>query len=121
MNVEWESVLSIVFPAIEERATKTVRRVVKFDEKHKIHMKQRYDRDLVGFWSVLDQVQERMTHSDWSNIHDDGRFIQSFITKSEPHTPLALSPFLYEILYYITHPRYLPVTDLEKGMDALHI
>lgn len=107
-----------MFPAIEKRTSKAVGRQVKFDDKHKIHMKQRYDRDIVGFWSVLDQVQDRMTHSDWSNIRDDGRFIQSFITKSEPHMPLTLTPYLYEILYYITHPR---VSDIEAGMDAMHL
>lgn len=111
----------MVFPSIEDRTTKAVGRVVKFDEKHKIHMKQRYDRDPVGFWSVLDQVQDRMTHSDWSNVRDDGRFIQSFITKSEPHAPLSLTPYLYEILYYLSHSNPSQTLSLEAKMGAVHL
>jgi hypothetical protein len=87
-----------VFSAIEERASGAVGRRVQFDEKHKLHLKQRYDRDAGAFWSILDQVQERMAHSDWSNVRDDGRFIQSFITKAEPQMPLNLSEFLRSVL-----------------------
>ena len=62
-----------------------------------------YDRDPCAFWSILDQVQERMATSDWSNVRDDGRFIQSFITKSEPHLPLVLSPFLAAVTDALIH------------------
>lgn len=97
-DVSWTDIIEFVFPQIEDRASKSVGRPVLFDEKHKLHLKQRYDRDAGAFWSILDQVQERMAHSDWSNVRDDGRFIQSFITKAEPQLPLELGDFLRSVL-----------------------
>lgn len=101
--IPWDAISAAVIPAVEEHATICVGRTVRFDEKHKIHLKQRFDRDVLAFWSAFDQVQERMASSDWSTVRDDGRFIQSFITKSEPHLPLVLSPFLAAVTDALIH------------------
>jgi len=90
INVIYEKII----PAVEEHTSICVGRTVRFDDKHKYHMKQRYERNVLSFWSVFDQVQERMSSSDWSTVRDDARFIQSFITRSGPKVPLVLSPFL---------------------------
>ena len=101
--IPWDAVAAAVIPAVEQHASICVGRPVRFDEKHKIHLKQRFDRDVLAFWSAFDQVQERMAASDWSTVRDDGRFIQSFITKSEPHLPLTLSPFLAAVTDALIH------------------
>jgi len=92
--IPWSAIFDKIIPAVEEHTSICVGRTVRFDDKHKYHMKQRYDRNILSFWSVFDQVQERMASSDWSTVRDDARFIQSFITRSEPKLPLVLSPFL---------------------------
>ena len=98
VDLTWDQITALLLPQIEAHASQCVQREVHFDEKHKLHLKQRYDRDPCAFWSILDQVQERMATSDWSNVRDDGRFIQSFITKAEPQIPLHLPPLTLWII-----------------------
>lgn len=101
INVSWENVINVIIPAIEKNTSEAIGKPVKFDEKHILHLKQRYDRDVVSFLSVLDQVQDRMLHADWTNVRDNCRFIQSFITRTEPKFPLNFTPFLFELLFKI--------------------
>ena len=98
IDLDWDTIAREVIPALEERVSDCVGRPVRFDEKHKQHFKQRFDRDQQAFWSVLDQVQERMSTSDWSNVRTPQRFIQSFITKAQPSTTFAPSLYLEHVL-----------------------
>lgn len=113
IDLTWDQITALLFPQIEQHASQCVQREVHFDEKHKLHLKQRYDRDPCAFWSILDQVQERMATSDWSNVRDDGRFIQSFITKAEPQIPLHLSPYLYTLLAALHGKQVTPQMELQ--------
>ena len=113
IDLTWDQITTLLFPQIEQHASQCVQREVHFDEKHKLHLKQRYDRDPCAFWSILDQVQERMATSDWSNVRDDGRFIQSFITKAEPQIPLHLSPYLYTLLAALHGKQLTPQMELQ--------
>ena len=101
INVSWEDVIQTIIPAIEKNVSQTISKEVHFDEKHILHLKQRYDRDIVSFLSILDQVQDKMLHAEWANVRDSCRFIQSFITKVEPKFPLNFTPFLFELLFTI--------------------
>lgn len=93
--------IDTIIPAIEQNVSQAISKEVHFDEKHILHLKQRYDRDVVSFLSVLDQVQDKMLHAEWTNVRDSCRFIQSFITKVEPKFPLNFTPFLFELLFTI--------------------
>ena len=98
IDLDWDTIAREVVPALEERVSDCVGHAVRFDEKHKQHLKQRYDRDQQAFWSVLDQVQERMAASDWSNVRTPQRFIQSFITKAQPTQTFTPSTYLEHVL-----------------------
>ena len=98
IDLDWDTVAQEVVPALEARVSDCVGRDVRFDDKHKQHLKQRYDRDQQAFWSVLDQVQERMSTSDWSDVRTPQRFIQSFITKAQPAQTFTPSTYLEHVL-----------------------
>ena len=98
IDLDWDTIAREVVPALEARVSDCVGHEVRFDDKHKQHLKQRYDRDPQAFWSVLDQVQERMAASDWSNVRTPQRFIQSFITKAQPAQTFTPSTYLEHVL-----------------------
>ena len=120
IDLDWDVIVSQVIPALEERVSDRVGRQVRFDEKHKQHFKQRFDRDQQAFWSVLDQVQDRMSASDWSNVRAPQRFIQSFITKAQPTQTFTPSLYMEHVLRTV-HEHGDPKAvwpELKKALEA---
>jgi hypothetical protein len=92
----WAAALGVM-EVIGQRITSAVGRRVGFDDKHRMHLRARYDADPLGFWSVLDQIQDRMMAADWTGVRNDARFIQSFINKFEP-LDVPLSDFMNSVI-----------------------
>jgi hypothetical protein len=85
----WRAAL-LALDAIEARLAATgPSRAVRFDEKHKHHLRTRWEQDPKGFFSVLDQIQERLMQSNWDSIRDVARYIQSLVNRFEPQSVLS--------------------------------
>lgn len=96
-GIPWERVI-IIIVEVERKLQLIVGRPIQFDEKHRMHLKQYYARDPVGFWNLIDQIHNRVLHSDWRNIRNDGRYIQSLITNFHPQPGFIISEFLLDLI-----------------------
>lgn len=76
--------------------TLTTRRI-SFDVKHMHDLHEIYSSDPLGFWSILDQIQDRMMGADWDGVRNNARFIQSFIKSFEP-VDYLLTPYMSSII-----------------------
>jgi hypothetical protein len=72
------------------------RRVV-FDGMHRDTLRTKYHEDPLGFWSILDQIQDKMIKSDWSLVRNEAKFIQSWIGHFGP-SDASLSNFMASLL-----------------------
>ena len=92
----WEAAERIA-ELVNEEITAKVGREIRLDRKHMGGLHAIYERDPLGFWSVFDQIQDKMMKSDWTEVRNDARFIQSFMNKYEP-TDVLLTPFMAAVI-----------------------
>lgn len=88
----WNNALRI----IKEIAAGVKTATVVFDEKHTHDLHTRWEKDPVGFFSILDQIHEKFMQTNWDAVRDIARYIQWHINKTTPQT--SLSPFILSFL-----------------------
>ena len=99
---------------------------VSFDVKHFHDLHEIYNSDPLGFWSVLDQIQDRMMGADWDGVRNNARFIQSFVKSFEPVNYL-LTPFMASIIPrhplvpYRYPPHILRIPGAFANIDRAHL
>eukprot|EP00727_Mastigamoeba_balamuthi_P008171 m51a1_g3975 hypothetical protein (553) ;mRNA; r:429204-431865 len=84
-------------PGVLQMPSAVVGRRIELDSKHRDALRRRYERDRLGFWSVLDQIQDRMVQSDWTDVRNDARFVQSWLGRFDP-VEQGLSDFMSSLL-----------------------
>ena len=114
----WEAVEKIIV-LVDERITAKVGRDIRFDQKHIEGLRGLYERDPLCFWSVFDQIQDKMMKSDWTKVRNDARFIQSFMNKYEP-IDVLLTPFMADAIpqHSLVPKAYPPHVLYKKDMST---
>lgn len=114
----WEAVERII-ELVNEKITAKVGRDIRFDQKHIDGLKSLYERDPLCFWSVFDQIQDKMMKSDWSKVRNDARFMQSFMNKYEP-IDVLLTPFMADVIpqHSLVPKAYPPHVLYKKDMST---
>jgi len=70
----WDTAQAILF-IVQERVSLMVGRPVAFDDGHLGYLRQIFTHDNMAFWTIIDQLHERMSCADWQTVRDTGGFI----------------------------------------------
>lgn len=96
--IKWQTALTIL-DILQKRVSHAVNATVEFDERHIAYLRAVYIRDTTGFWTVVDQLFDRMMQADWDSVRDPGGFIHSLISKCKPlPCPTPEQEFLQRLL-----------------------
>lgn len=94
----WRAAL-LIFDEIERKLNGSNKRCICFDDKHKQNLRKKWEEDPKGFFSIIDQIFEKLVQTNWNAVRDEARYVQSLIAKFVPQTVVSRL-----IQSYITPP-----------------
>ena len=84
----WRAAL-LIFDEIERVVNVSNKRRICFDEKHKQNLRARWEKDPRGFFSIIDQIFEKLVQTNWDTVRDEARYVQSLVARFEPQTVVS--------------------------------
>lgn len=94
----WRAAL-LIFDEIEKKLNGSNKKCICFDEKHKQNLRKKWEENPKGFFSIIDQIFEKLIQTNWNAVRDEARYVQSLIAKFVPQTVVSRL-----IQSYITPP-----------------